>query len=78
MMTEITVFVFVHMEGKALDKPKQFTGTSIVVECEDDCRTVVEDSMRAGFEPHFAVMKGRFGNVLEMLANMFGFEVYRY
>ena len=71
-------FRFFIMEGRALDKPKQFTGTSIVVECEDDCRTIIEDSVREGFEPHFAVMKGRFGDVLEMLANMFGFEVYRY
>lgn len=71
-------FRFFIMEGKALDKPKQFTGTSIVVECEDDCRAIVEDSVREGFEPHFAVIKGHFGDVLEMLADMFGFEVYRY
>ena len=71
-------FRFFIMEGRALDKPKQFTGTSIVVEGEDDCRTIIEDSVREGFEPHFAVMKGRFGDVLEMLANMFGFKVCRY
>ncbi len=71
-------FRFFIMEGKALDKPKQFIGTSIVVECENDCRAIVEDSVKDGFEPHFAVIKGHFGNTLEMLADMFGFEVYRY
>ena len=71
-------FRFFIMEGKAVDKPKQFIGTSIVVETNEPCREIIEDSVREGFEPHFVVMKGSFGDTLEMLANMFGFEVYRY
>ena len=65
-------------EGEALDKPKQFIGTSIVVKTDSDSRSVVEQSVLDGFEPHFVVMKGRHGDTLEALAEFFGFEVYNY
>ena len=71
-------FRFFIAEGKALDKPKQFIGTSIVVETESDSRTVVEESVKAGFEPHYAVIKGHFAAELEALAHMLGCEVCRY
>ena len=71
-------FRFFILEGEALDKPKQFTGTSIVVRTESPCREVVEQSVLEGFEPHYAVIKGRHAAELECLANMMGFEVYRY
>ena len=41
-------------------------------------REVVEDSIRSGFEPHFAVIKGRHAETLKILAEMFGFEVCAY
>lgn len=65
-------------QGQALDKPKQFTGTSIVVKTEQPSRELVEKSVAAGFEPHFAVLRGHHAKALEMLANMFGFEICRY
>ena len=71
-------FRFFLTEGEALDKPKQFIGTSIVVKTDSDSRQVVEQSVLDGFEPHFAVIKGRHARTLEELARMFGFEVYRY
>lgn len=71
-------FRFFIAEGEALDKPKQFIGTSIVIKPDCDCRELVELSVLEGFEPHFAVIPGRHGDTLEVLANMFGFEVYRY
>lgn len=71
-------FRFFICEGEALDKPKQFIGTSIVVKTDADSRSVVEQSVLDGFEPHFAVIRGRHGETLEILARMFGFEVYRY
>ncbi|MBR5094034.1 MAG: fucose isomerase [Oscillospiraceae bacterium] len=71
-------FRFFLAEGEALDKPKQFIGTSIVVRTDSDSRAVVEQSVRDGFEPHFAVIKGRHARTLEALAEMFGFEVYEY
>ncbi|MBE7004981.1 MAG: fucose isomerase [Ruminococcaceae bacterium] len=71
-------FRFFIAEGSVLDKPKQYTGTSIVVRTDLDSRMIVEDSVREGFEPHFAVIKGRHGETLEALADLFGFEICRY
>ena len=71
-------FRFFIAEGEALDKPKQFIGTSIVVRTFCDSRGMVEQSVRDGFEPHFVVIKGLHARTLETLAQMYGFEVYRY
>ena len=71
-------FRFFIAEGEALDKPKQFTGTSMVVRTDAPCRELVEDSVLEGFEPHFAVISGRRGATLEALARFMGFAVYRY
>ena len=71
-------FRFLIAEGEILDKPKQFTGTSVVVKTDAPVRRLVEDSVRSGFEPHFAVMRGRHGRELEYLAAFFGFEVVKY
>ena len=68
-------FRFFLAEGEILDKPKQFTGTSVVVRTDASSRALVEGSVRAGFEPHFAVIRGRYGAALRALAGMFGFEV---
>ena len=71
-------FRFFIAEGSVLDKPKQFIGTSIVVKTDKPSREVVEESIRAGFEPHFVVIKGRHAETLSVLAKQFGFEVCRY
>ena len=71
-------FRFFIAEGSVLDKPKQFIGTSIVVKTDRPSREVVEDSIRAGFEPHFVIIRGRHAETLSVLANQFGFEVCRY
>ncbi len=71
-------FRFFIAEGSVLDKPKQFIGTSIVVKTDRSSKDVVEQSIRSGFEPHFVVVKGRHGEALKVLAEMFGFEVCRY
>ena len=71
-------FRFFLTEGEALDKPKQFIGTSIVVKTDSPSREVVEQSVLDGFEPHFVVLKGRHAETLSALADMFGFPVYRY
>jgi len=68
-------FRFFLAEGEALDKPKQFTGTSLVIRTDADVRYLVEESVREGFEPHFAVMKGRHAETLRILAGMYGFAV---
>lgn len=71
-------FRFFLTEGTALDKPKQFTGTSIVIKTDSPAREIVEDSVQDGFEPHFVVIRGRHAKTLEALANYYEFPVYRY
>ena len=71
-------FRFLIAEGEALHKPKQFIGTSLVVRTDAPSRDLVESSVQAGFEPHFAVIPGRHGAALEALATFMGFELYRY
>ena len=71
-------FRFFLTEGAALNKPKQFTGTSIVVRTDSPCRDVVERSVRDGFEPHFCVVRGRHAAALAALADMLGCEICRY
>lgn len=71
-------FRFFITEGAALNKPKQFIGTSIVIKTDSPSREIVEDSVQDGFEPHFAVIRGRHARTLEALAAFFGFPVYRY
>ena len=63
-------FRFFIEEGKILDKPKQFTGTSVVVETGGNAREIVENSVKAGYEPHFVVMKGCHRAELEAIFNM--------
>ena len=71
-------FRFFLAEGEALDKPKQFIGTSIVIHTDDDSRSIVEESVLEGFEPHFIIIKGRHAETLQALAEMFRFEVLRF
>ena len=71
-------FRFFLFEGAALDKPKQFIGTSIVVKSDNPCRPIIEGSVQAGFEPHFVVMQGRHADTLAQLADMLGMTVCRY
>lgn len=71
-------FRFFIAEGEALDKPKQFTGTSVVIRTDFDARSLVEDSVLSGFEPHFVVIQGRHAPALRALANLFEFPVYEY
>ncbi len=71
-------FRFLIAEGEILDKPKQFTGTTVVVKTDYPVRRLVDESVRAGFEPHFAVLRGRHGKELEYLATYFRFEIVKY
>ena len=65
-------------EGEGLDKPRQFIGASLVIRTDCESRKLVEESVLAGFEPHFAVMKGRHGRTLEALGRMLGAEICRW
>ncbi len=71
-------FRFFIAEGEALDKPKQFCGTSIVVKTESDAKKLVCDSVKAGWEPHFVVVYAKVGRELEALGRMLGMEICRF
>ena len=64
--------------GEALDKPKQFNGTSIVVKTEGSSRAVVERSVKNGWEPHFVVAMADIRDELLALANMLDIPVEAY
>lgn len=64
--------------GRALDRPKQFFGTSAVIETEESSEKIIYEAVRAGWEPHYAVIFEDVADELEMLAHMFGCEVTRY
>lgn len=71
-------FRFFLTEGEALDKPKQFNGTSVVVKTVNPSKGIVEQSVLDGWEPHFVVVYGNVIEELEILGNMFKIEVCRY
>ncbi len=71
-------FRFIIAGGEAVDKPQQFYGTSIVIKTDNSAEDFVNNSVKAGWEPHFAVAMGDVRDELEALANMLGIEVEKY
>ncbi|WP_352397500.1 fucose isomerase [[Clostridium] aminophilum] len=71
-------FRFFIAEGSVMDKPKQFSGTSIVVKTESRCRELVENAVLEGWEPHYAVVYGKCAEELEILGHMLGIRVCRF
>lgn len=71
-------FRFFLTAGEALDRPKQFNGTSVVVKTVNSSRQIVEQSVTDGWEPHFVVIYGDVQKELEILGNMLHIEVCRY
>lgn len=69
-------FRFFIAGGAALDVPKQFTGTSVVVNIDTDVRKLVVNSVKAGWEPHFAVIYGDVVAELRALAEMLRIEIW--
>lgn len=65
-------FRFFVKAGEALDKPKQFTGTSVVVRMAEPVERLVKESVRAGWEPHFCVIYGDCVEELTLLGEMLG------
>lgn len=64
--------------GEALDKPKQFNGTSVVVKTVSSAENVVKQSVKAGFEPHFVVIYGEVRAEIKALCEMLGIEICEY
>ena len=71
-------FRFLIASGQALDREKQFYGTSVVVKTDACAKDMVRSSIEAGFEPHFAVIYGDAADPLEVLGRFLDIEVVRY
>lgn len=63
-------FRFFAAAGKALDRPKQYQGVSLVVQPETNVIELTENAIKAGWEPHFAVVYGDISREIEILAKM--------
>ena len=61
--------------GKALDKPQQFYGVSTVIQTESDARQLVENAVKGGWEPHFAVAFGDIYDDVCALGNLLNVPV---
>ncbi|MGL5427872.1 MAG: hypothetical protein ACRDAS_08175, partial [Cetobacterium sp.] len=71
-------FRFFIASGEALNEPKQFLGTSVVVKTESKSLDLVKKSVKDGWEPHFVVIYGDVAKELEVLGELLGLEVCRY
>ena len=72
------MFRFFIASGKALDRPKQFFGTSTVLEMNGSAESMVYEAVKEGWEPHYAVIYEDVADELEMLAHMFKADVRRF
>jgi L-fucose isomerase-like protein len=64
--------------GSALDLPKQFYGTSVVVQTKNPAIDIVNRSVSDGWEPHFVVIYKDVAKELEIYGRMSGFEIHAY
>lgn len=71
-------FRFFVSTGEALDKPQQFFGTSIVVKTDSVAPELINNAVKAGWEPHFVVAMRDIQDELLTLANMLGIEVEKF
>lgn len=71
-------FRFFIASGEILDKPKQFSGTSMVVRVKEDVTSLLTEMVTEGWEPHFAVIYKDVSVELEMLAKLFNIEVIKH
>lgn len=71
-------FRFFVARGAALDKSKQFTGTSVVIQTAQEAKEIIAKSVMAGWEPHFVVIYQDVAEELHVLGRMLGIEVCQY
>lgn len=71
-------FRFFLATGEALDKPKQFLGTSLVVKTDSLAEKIIYSTVEGGWEPHYVVIYGNVATELEILAHMLNISIERY
>ena len=68
-------FSFYLAEGEALDRPKQFFGTSSVIRLKGNAEKLIYSSVQYGMEPHYVVVYGDVAGEITILGHMLGLEV---
>ncbi len=63
-------FRFLVFGGEALDVPRQFLGTSIVVKSEGNAEQIVKSTVQDGWEPHYIVIYADVKKELNILGDM--------
>ncbi len=71
-------FRFFAAKGRALDKPRQFYGTSAVIQTVNNSREIIESAVKGGWEPHFAVAYGDIYDSITALGNLLGIPVEKF
>ena len=71
-------FRFFVAEGEILDRPRQFLGTSLVVQTKKSAQEIVEGAVKDGWEPHYVVAYGDCANALTILGHLYDIPVIRY
>jgi len=71
-------FRFFISSGEIMDAPKQFLGTSLVFKADTDITELVTDSVKDGWEPHYAVIYSDCAEELTILGEMLGIEICKY
>lgn len=56
--------------GSVLDKPRQFLGTSMVVRTDVNAKELVENAVKEGWEPHFAIVTEDIREELTILSDL--------
>jgi L-fucose isomerase-like protein len=65
-------------KGEILDKPKQFTGTSVVVKTKSNAAEVINKTVRDGWEPHYVVVYGDIVDTIKAYGNFMNIDVVEY
>jgi L-fucose isomerase-like protein len=71
-------FRFLLLKGEILDKPKQFFGTSLVIQVEPKVKPLITNLVKDGWEPHYVILYGDVVEELEILAEMLNIEICKY
>lgn len=63
------------VKGSALDKEKQFYGTSVVVKTKCDVKHMVDSTIKNGWEPHYVVAYADISDGIEILCRFLNIPV---
>ena len=71
-------FRFLILDAEILDKPKQFSGTSMVVKVKQEVKPLVTNLVKDVWEPHYIILYDDCLEELEILAEMLNIEICKY